>query len=188
MAIPQPKPLDLYSELMALPANMVGEIVNGSLHAHPRPAPRHGKAASRLGFTLGGPFDLGNGGPGGWVFIVEPELHLGEHVLVPDIAAWRRERLPKLPSTAYFETTPDWLCEVLSPSTAQIDRTDKLDTYAEFNVGDCWYIDPAAMTLEVFELHDGRWPLLRDYKDSNTISAPPFETHAFDLSVLWEQP
>ena len=121
-----------YADIEALPSNMVGEIIFGVLHAHPRPAPRHAVAANAVGSEVSTPFQFGRGGPGGWLFMVEPELHLGPHVVVPDVAGWKRERLTPFPATAYIETPPDWLCEVLSPSTQAIDRTDKLTVYAEF--------------------------------------------------------
>lgn len=164
---------------------MVGQLLFGVLHAHPRPAPRHARATSRLGAELDGPFDRGRGGPGGWIILDEPELHLGDHVVVPDLAGWRRERLPQLPETAYFETAPDWVCEVLSPSTARLDRTDKLAVYAEFKIGHCWLIDPFALTLEVFELRDGRWTLFCTFKDADVVCASPFGAHTFALDVLW---
>ena len=181
----RPKPPATYADIEALPAGMVGQILFGVLHAHPRPAPRHARATSRLGAELDGPFDRGRGGPGGWILLDEPELHLDPHVVVPDIAGWRRERLPRLPDTAYFETPPDWVCEVLSPSTARIDRTDKLAVYATFLVGSCWLVDPIAFTLEVFELHQGRWTLHSTYKDADPVAAPPVAEHSFLLDVLW---
>ena len=174
-----------YADLEALPPNLVGEIVFGVLHAMPRPAPRHAVAANRLGHQVTGPFDLGQGGPGGWIFMVEPELHLGPHVVVPDLAGWRRERLRPFPETAFIETPPDWLCEVLSPSTAALDRTDKLAVYAEFGVAHCWYVDPLARTLEVFALTSGKWQLAAAFKEADKVAAPPFEIHSFALDVLW---
>ena len=119
------------------------------------------------------------------MLLPEPELHLGSHVVVPDIAGWRRERLPALPETAYFETTPDWVCEVLSPSTMKIDRTDKLSIYAEFGVGHCWYVDPDAQTLEVLALDTGTWRITATFKDKDPVCAPPFEAHTFALDALW---
>lgn len=184
MLKPKP-PAATYSDLEALPPHMVGEIVYGVLHAHPRPAPRHGLAANRLGYEITGPFDMGRGGPGGWILIVEPELHLGPHVVVPDIAGWRRERLTPFPETAYISTPPDWIAEVLSPSTQALDRTDKLAVYAEASVGHCWYVDPLAKTLEVFALTSGKWLLAAAYKDDQAVTAPPFEAHTFALNVLW---
>lgn len=183
----QPKPrAATYADIEALPENMVGEILFGALHTHPRPAPRHARAASSLGVELGGPFDRGRGGPGGWVILDEPELHLGPHVIVPDLAGWRRERLPKLPDTAWFETPPDWVAEVLSPSTQRVDRTDKLAIYAAFKVAHAWYVDPLARTLEVLALSGDKWLIAATYKDSDTVSAPPFEAHAFALDGLWD--
>jgi Uma2 family endonuclease len=172
-------------DIAALPVNMVGEIVHGVLHAHPRPAPRHSVAANELATEVTSPFGRGRGGPGGWIFMVEPELHLGSHVIVPDIAGWRRERLTPFPSTAFIETAPDWLAEVLSPSTQALDRTDKLSIYAEFGVPHCWYVDPLAQTLEVFALTAAGWLLAATFKDADPVTAPPFEVHTFFLDVLW---
>jgi len=184
MAKPHPRPAT-YADIEALPPHVTGEIAFGVLHTHPRPAPRHGRTSARIQAELGGPFDLGRGGPGGWIFIDEPELHLGPHVVVPDIAGWRREHLPKLPDTAYLETPPDWLCEVLSPSTASYDRTDKLEIYASFGVKHCWYVDPLPRTLEVYELTGTKWLLAAAFKDADRVTAPPFEVHTFALDVLW---
>ena len=174
-----------YADIEALPPHVVGEIAFGVLHSHPRPTPRHGRATHRLSYEITGPFDYGRNGPGGWTFIIEPELHLGEHVVVPDIAGWRREKLPVLPETAYFETPPDWLCEVLSPSTHRFDRTDKLSIYAAFGVGHCWYVDPVARTMEVLALQGDKWLIAATFKDADLITAPPFEAHTFALDVLW---
>lgn len=174
-----------YADLEALPPNVVGQIIFGVLHVHPRPALRHVRASSRLGAELDGPFDRGRGGPGGWIILDEPELHLAGHVLVPDLAGWRRERLMRLPDAAHIDTSPDWVCEVLSPSTAQIDRTDKLAIYAEFAVGHAWYVDPDARTLEVFMLTGGKWLLAATFKGAELVAAPPFEAHSFALDVLW---
>lgn len=175
-----------YADIEALPPNMVGQIIYGALHAHPRPAPRHAVVAHELDVELGPPFGRGRGGPGGWRFMVEPELHLGPHVVVPDVAGWRVERLTPFPETAYIDTPPDWLAEILSPSTQALDRTDKLPVYAEFGVKHCWYVDPLARTLEVMELTaSGKWLLAATFKDADAVTAPPFEVHTFALDVLW---
>jgi Uma2 family endonuclease len=174
-----------YADIEALPSNLVGEILFGALHTHPRPAPRHGVAAGELQHELTGPFRRGQGGPGGWIFVVEPELHLGPHVVVPDIGVWRRERLTPFPDTAFIETPPDWLAKVLSPATQAIDRTDKLAIYAGYGVGHCWYVDPIARTLEVLALTSGKWLLAAAFKDADAVCAPPFEAHTFALDVLW---
>ncbi len=175
-----------YDDLLNVPRHEVAEIIGGTLVTHPRPAPRHARASSVLGGKLGDPFDFGHGGPGGWLILDEPELHLGEHVLVPDLAGWRRENLPQLPDTAWFETPPDWVCEVISPATARYDRFEKRDIYAAFKVAHLWFVDPDARTVETFALQDGRWTLLATYADNAEIAAPPFEAVPFALTPLWE--
>lgn len=173
-----------YADLEALPAHVVGEIVNGTLYAQPRPTPRHGKAAGKLFARLDGFFDDGSRFSG-WIFLIEPELHLGAHSIVPDIAGWRAERLTPFPEAAFIETPPDWVCEVLSPSTARLDRAEKLPIYASFGVGHAWYVDPLAKTLEVFELTGDKWTIAATFKDADPVTAPPFEAHTFPLDVLW---
>jgi Uma2 family endonuclease len=177
--------LATYEDLLEVPPNLVAEILNGRLVTHPRPSPRHLRASSRLGSELDGPFDRGRGGPGGWWILDEPELHLGTQVLVPDIAGWRRERLPRLPETAWFELAPDWICEVLSPGTARFDRVEKLPAYAEAGVAHAWLIDPGLRTLEAFVLHEGRWLLLGTRAEDDPVSLPPFDAVTFELGSLW---
>jgi Uma2 family endonuclease len=174
-----------YEDLLQVPEHLVAEILSGRLVTHPRPAPRHLRASSRLGNKLGAPFDEGEGGPGGWIILDEPELHLGPNVLVPDLAGWRRERLPRLPDTAWFDLAPDWVCEVLSPSTARTDRAEKIPIYAAAGIGHVWLTDPALRTLEAFALHEGHWLLVGVREGSDTVSLPPFDAIAFDLATLW---
>ena len=184
MTAPSRKPAT-YEDLLKVPDNLVAEILGGELHTHPRPAPRHVIAASRLGTSLGEPFDFGRNGPGGWVFAVEPELHLNSHVVVPDLAGWRRERMPRLPDTAYFETAPDWVCEILSPSTAHVDRGIKRRIYADAGVPYLWLLDPDQRTLEIFVLAAGKWMLAATIVGAEDVSAPPFDAISFPLSVLF---
>ena len=183
-ALPKARPA-IYTDIEALPPEVVGQIAFGVLYAHPRPAPRHALASAALMGEVVGPFGTRSAGPGGWVFLDEPELHLGPHVIVPGIAGWRRERLPSLPETAWIETPPDWVCEVLSPSTQRFDRTDKLTIYAAFGVAHCWYVDPLARTLEVFALQGDKWLIAATFKDADPVCAVPFEAHTFALDVLW---
>ena len=174
-----------YADLEALPANVVGELIDGELHVSPRPAIPHTVAASRLGGKLSGPFDEGSGGPGGWILLDEPELHFGEDALVPDLAGWRRERMPSPPRIAAVTLAPDWLCEVLSPSTAALDRGIKLPIYARQGVRHVWLMDPEARTLEVFRLEGARYVLLVTHTGSARVRAEPFEALELDLSFLW---
>lgn len=170
---------------MALPEHLVGEILNGELVVSPRPAPRHGVAASALGAALAPAFQFGDGGPGGWWILDEPEVHLGEDVLVPDLAGWRRERLPAIPEEAYFTLSPDWVCEILSPSTNRIDRTRKLPIYARAGIPHAWLIDPATQTLEVYRLEAGYWVVAAVHGGDDRVRAMPFEAITVDLGRLW---
>lgn len=184
MSTPVERPVT-YEDLCQVPAHLVAQIIHGQLVTLPRPAPRHALATSSLGGTLFQLMSTGSGGPGGWWILDEPELHLGADVLVPDLAGWRRQRMPALPETAYFELPPDWVCEVLSPARARIDRVDKLGIYAAQGVAHAWLIDPDARTLEVFTLVEGRWRLDAALKDSDEVCAPPFDAIRFSLAALW---
>ena len=174
-----------YEDLLRVPEHLVAEILDGEIYTQPRPAPKHIRASSILGGMFTGPFDLGRGGPGGWWIIDEPELHLNGDIMVPDLAGWRRERMPELPDTAWFELAPDWVCEVLSPSTAQKDRVIKMPKYAQYGVAHFWLIDPLLRTLEVYELSDGRWTLLVTLKDDDQVKLAPFAAVGFSLGDLW---
>ncbi len=140
-----------YEKWLELPENVIGEIIMGDLHVSPRPASKHTRAASKLGGALDGPFDSGTGGPGGWWILDEPEIHLENNIIVPDIAGWRRERMPTFPDVPFFTLSPDWICEVLSPSTAAFDRVKKMPLYAQVGVKHFWLVDPILKTLEVYE-------------------------------------
>jgi hypothetical protein len=181
----RPAPTATYQDVLDAPPEVVAEILRGALHTQPRPAPRHARAHSSLNVEIGGPFDRGRGGPGGWWILIEPELHFGGDVLVPDLAGWRRERMPALPETAWFETTPDWVCEILSPGTRRIDVTDKRDIYAEQGVAHLWFVDPDARTLEAFALQSGSWTLLAALAGDAEVRQPPFDAISFSLGVLW---
>ena len=174
-----------YQDVLDAPAHQVAEIIDGVLHTHPRPAPPHTLASSALGNDLGNPFQFGRGGPGGWWILDEPELHLGEDILVPDLAGWRRERMPELPGTAYFTLAPEWVCEVLSPSTRRVDLQEKRPVYAREGVVHLWLIEPADRTLEAFELRDGEWVLIACAKDDEAVSVRPFDAITFSLGDLW---
>ncbi|MEE7476861.1 Uma2 family endonuclease [Methylobacterium hispanicum] len=174
-----------YADLQAVPEHLVAEIIDGALETHPRPRPRHAVVAAELTAELVPPFGRGRGGPGGWIFMVEPELHLGTQVVVPDIAGRRRSRLPTEPETAFIETPPDWVCEILSPSTTRIDRGPKRRIYAEFGVGHLWLLDPTAGLLESFTLTEGTWRLDGTVQRGETVALPPFDAVPFPLDDLF---
>jgi hypothetical protein len=227
MGLPELKPAS-YEDLFDLPENLVGEIINGSLVTHPRPAPRHARACSIPGGNIIGRYDEGRGGPGGWWILDEPEIHRMGDILVPDIAGWCRERMPtKLPAgqssdtdnvtdsaalpvsltpntspargrgelleplrddiqdAAWFGQAPDWLCEILSASTARVDRAEKLPVYARRGVPHVWLADPEPRTLEACKNQSGGWVLLPTLKDDEAVSPPPFDAISFSLGGLW---
>jgi Uma2 family endonuclease len=188
MATPARRPAT-YDDLLRVPPHRVAEIVDGDLHVSPRPAFRHALASSALGADLWAPFHRGRGGPGGWWLLFEPELHLGPDVLVPDLAGWRRERMPQLPDVASCTLAPDWICEVVSPSTEGLDRAKKMPTYARESVGHLWLVSPLARTLEVYRLSQGRWLLLATHEGTARVRAEPFEAVELELATLWgEEP
>lgn len=170
-----------YADLLAVPEPLIGEILDGELHTQPRPSARHALIASDLGAALIEPFRRGRGGPGGWWIIDEPEIHLGADVLVPDLAGWRRERLPTVPDRPHFDLVPDWVCEILSPSTARKDRVVKLPRYAIHGVRHAWLIDPAGGTLEAYELQEQRWMLSATIGRGDKARIPPFDAVELDL-------
>lgn len=177
-----------YADLVRVPDHLVAEIVGGELFATPRPAARHARAASVLGMDLGPPFDRGRGGPGGWWILDEPELHLHDDILVPDLAGWRRDRLPAIPDGAALTLAPDWVCEVLSPSTEAFDRGRKLGVYARERVPHVWLVNPTNETLEVFALAAERWTLVATHVGTVVVRAEPFTAVELDLSGLWSHP
>ena len=172
-----------YQDVQVAPAHRVAEIIGGTLYTHPRPA--HTLASSALGNDPGNPFQFGRSGPGGWWILDEPEFHLNDDVLVPDLAGWRRKRMPELPDTAYFALAPDWACEVLSSSTRKIDLHEKRPIHAREGVDDLWLVDPIDRTLEAFELHDGQWLLIATATDDEAVSVRPFDAIGFSLGDPW---
>src|SRR5437867_815218 len=159
---------------MQVPDTKVAEIIDGELIVSPRPASPHAHAATVIGIDVGGPFHRRPGdpaGPGGWWLLLEPELHLGEDVLVPDWAGWRRERLPVFPDTPAFTQAPDWVCEVISPSTGRIDRGRKMRIYARDGVAHLWFVEPQLETLEIYRLEAGRWVVLAVHAGDDAIGA-----------------
>lgn len=180
-------PPDLYAQLLALPEHLTGEIIAGQLHTQPRPTVPHVVAESVLNMEIGKPYHLGRGGPGGWWILVEPEIHFVRdvEVLVPDLAGWQRARLPRLPQDHRIEISPDWVCEILSPSTAKKDRSQKMPVYARYGVSHLWLVDPAARALEVFVLQGTQWRLLETYRNQAEIVAPPFTDITLHLADVW---
>lgn len=175
----------LYEALLNVPERFIVEIINNRLLTQARLPPRLAHAAMVLGSELAPPFCRGRGGPGGWLMASLPEVHGGAHVLVPDRAAWRRERVLHLADAPYFTVPPDWACEVLSPTTEKIDRAEKLPVYAQWGVQHVWLINPELKTLEVLKLDKASYRLLKTWKDDDQVYAEPFEVFELDLELLW---
>ena len=166
----------------------VAELIDGDLIVSPRPASPHARSATALGADLFEGFDGPPGSPtkpGGWWLLFEPELHLGRDVLVPDIAAWRRERMPALPNVAAFTQAPDWVCEVVSPATGAVDRGRKMHVYAREGVRHLWIVDPLQRTLEVYRLEGGRWVVASTHGGTDPLVAEPFDAVTLDPARWW---
>lgn len=175
-----------YEDVLAAPPEKVAEVVDGELYLFPRPAKPHTAAASALGEELGPPFKRSRGGPGGWILLFEPELHLVDDILVPDLAGWRRERMPVMTNELpYFDLAPDWACEVLSDSTRKLDRAKKVPIYARSGVKHVWLVDPIARTLEVLRLEREKYVIMATWADEARVRAEPFDAIELDLAVLW---
>lgn len=187
MAIPGRK-LATYADILAQPADARGEVLAGELVVSPAPLPRHAAVQRAAGRFLGGPFhdDDGRGGPGGWWIFVEVEVELGAHDIVrPDLSGWRRERLPKPGQARPIHVVPDWVCEVLSPSTAARDRVAKRRLYAQAGVSHYWLIDPEHRVLEALSLRDGVWIELGVYDDTAVARIAPFDAIELEIGRLF---
>jgi Uma2 family endonuclease len=178
-----------YEDVLAAPPHKVAEIIDGELVLSPRPAAPHAAAATALGEELGPPFKRGRGGPGGWIILDEPELHLDRNVLVPDLGGWRRETMGAIANEPYFTVRPDWVCEVISPATERYDRGDKIALYAAAGVAHAWLVNPLQRTLEVLQLSTAtprQWLTLGVFRDDARVRSAPFEAFELELAILWQ--
>jgi Uma2 family endonuclease len=176
-----------YEDLLRVPDTKVAEIVDGELVVSPRPASPHAFAATQIATRLSMAFQGtdAESGPGGWWILVEPELHLADDVLVPDVAAWRCERMPAVPNVAAFTLAPDWLCEIVSPSSGRHDRVVKMRCYAREAVAAVWLVDPLARTLESLRLEGGRWTVVSSHGGDEVVRVEPFEAVEIRLARWW---
>ena len=175
-----------YQDVLDAPPHQVAELIDGRLYLQPRPRIAHADVGAVLGMMIGAPFRLGRGGPGGWDILDEPELHVGDDVLVPDLAGWLRSEQGELDLTAAFETRPPvWVCEVLSPSTRRHDRIRKMPCYLAAGVQWIWLVSPEDQTVEVFQARGGAWTLVHALDDAKEHRLEPFEAVALDFSELW---
>ncbi|MGA2937868.1 MAG: Uma2 family endonuclease [Syntrophobacteraceae bacterium] len=177
-----------YEDLYGIPENTTGEIVHGALIVTFRPSRKHVYAASALDKKIGPPYQFGEGGgPGGWIILLEPEIGLGENVVVPDLAGWKEERYPDEEPYNWISVAPDWVCEVLSPNTLRIDKMEKMPIYARYGVPHLWLLDPIAKTLDVFRLKGGEWVVAGLFVEGAKVRAEPFVEIEMNLSDLWRE-
>lgn len=185
LSVSQPAPRKAnWNDLLDVREGYVGEIVNGELRVHPRPGAPHAETTSDLGGLLTPPFRFGRGGPGGWILVDEPRVAFGDDIRVPDLAGWRRQRYER-PAEGPFRVIPDWVCEVLSPGTAVIDRTEKLPLYARCSVPFVWLIDPIGCSLEAYRLHEQTYLLIVAERGNKQLRVPPFDAIELELELLW---
>jgi len=174
-----------YADLEQLPEHVVGELVDGVLRASPRPAVPHAHACTALTTELAARFERALGGPGGWRFLFEPELHLGDDVFVPDVAGWRIDTLPSLPVAPAITTVPDFIAEVASPSTARWDLRVKLPRYHNLGVGHVWIVRPLEHVVEAFRNAPDGWYLAGAFCDEPDARIEPFMAAPLDVRSWW---
>jgi len=191
VAVPRPRD-KTYADYEALPEGVKAELIDGELFMSPQPKGRHVRISSILGTLLGSRFGLTSqstpNGPGGWWILDEPECHLRPdlRVVIPDLAGWRRSRMrAPTPDTHKFTLVPDWVCEVLSPSTAGRDTIIKMPLYLQAGVAWAWIVDPTAQRVEVYRAGDNEWLPAGALEGPGLITLPPFDTVELDLSPLW---
>jgi len=174
-----------YEDLLRVPDEFIAELIDGELFASPRPQGRHNRAMFGLGRRIATPFEDGVDGPGGWWIMIEPEIHLGREIFVPDVCGWRRETLPEFPPGPFVAVAPDWVCEVASPRTARLDRIKKMPAYARHGVPHVWVIDPESRSLEVYRLEGEHYSFVAGYENDDVARAEPFEAFELRLTDLW---
>lgn len=173
-------------DLEALPPNVKGEIIHGVLYTQPRPRSFHQDAIGLVEDELRGPYQRGRRGPGGWWILPEPGIELpGSPEVSPDVAGWRKVRLPELPRDSSIRVVPDWVCEVLSPSTRNYDLRVKKPYYASIGVNYLWYVDPEARVLSVSRLHEGKWLEIGVYGEDSVARIDPFDLVEINLAEWW---
>lgn len=176
------------ADLDEIPLGWRGEIIDGTLYAFPRPRFAHADIESLVTSDIKNPYQRGRGGPGGWWILAEPGIELPRAAeFSPDVAGWRRERMPTPPSAgAAIAVVPDWICEILSPSTASYDNIVKRRFYAEIGVAFLWYVDPRDRSLLACQLVDGKWVELGVFAAEEKVRVPPFEGVELDLAEWWQ--
>lgn len=174
------------ADLEALPPELKGEIIDGELYVQARPRARHARVELTIGGAVQGPYDFGRGGPGGWWILAEPGIELpGSPEFSPDVVGWRRERLPELPQDEPIRVAPDWICEVLSPTTRGYDLIKKRPFYARIGVSWLWYVDVEARSISVSQLREGAWVEVAIHGEDERVRLQPFPEVEHELALWW---
>jgi Uma2 family endonuclease len=186
LAMHRARKLPTLEDLESLPPGMKGEIIEGVLYTMTRPRASHQRALRTIGSRLGDPFDDGKGGPGGWWILPEPGIELPDTPEIsPDLAGWRRDRMPTLPEEEPIRIPPDWVCEILSPSTRRHDLLIKKPYYARVGILHHWLVDREARTLTSYRLEAGHWVELGVYGDDCEARIEPFDAVPLDVAGFW---
>jgi Uma2 family endonuclease len=174
------------ADLDALPPGIVGEIINGVLYTMTKPRMRHQRTSTGIGGDLRVPFDLGRGGPGGWWIVAEPGIELpNTPEISPDVAGWRRERMPEMPGDEPIRVVPDWVCEILSKTTQRHDLLVKLPYYAEVGVAHAWTVDLEARVLTAHRLESRHWVTIGTYSNETEARIVPFDAVPLNVADWW---
>lgn len=175
--------LATYEDVLNAPEHLTAEVLRGVLRLSPNPGIAPRRALTRLGMGLAS-FDRD---PSGWIFLPLAEVHLGMEIVVPDLAGWRRARMPEVPEVPYISLAPDWCCEILSPGTETMDRGDKAEIYAEHGVAHYWLVNPELKTIEVLRLDGATYRIIKVIRDEAPQRIEPFEAIEFPVASLWER-
>jgi Uma2 family endonuclease len=181
-----PTPDDIYRRLLEEESGHV-ELIDGEVVVHAAPGMLHSFGASAVGSDIHQAYQRGRGGPGGWWVLIEVDIELRPRAQAyrPDISGWKRERVTRIPEERPVRIRPDWVCEVLSRSTASWDLGSKRDGYAAAEVPWYWVLDPEHRILTAYQLSEG------GYRVAGTVTAqapgnlPPFEAVQFDMTEIF---
>jgi Uma2 family endonuclease len=178
-------------EVLLEPEERRLEVIDGVAEEKAAPGFNHALVVNQLGGIVGQAFGRkGRGGPGGWWITNDPDIELSSLDLVrPDVAGWRRERMPERPVVRPVTVAPDWICEILSPSNRKRDLVDKHNLYHRHGVSHYWQVDPEAQTLTVLGHEPDGYKVLLVASGLQPVRAAPFEQLEFSVAeLLGEEP